>query len=35
VWPATQFIQDISHLEEILEQMNIEKDLRVKEFEKK
>lgn len=35
VWPATQFIQDDSHLEEILEKMNIEKDLRVKEFEKK
>lgn len=35
VWPATQFIQDTSHLSEILEQMEIEKDLRVKEFEKK
>ena len=35
VWPATQFIQDTSRLEDILVQMNTEKDLRVKEFEKK
>jgi excinuclease ABC subunit B len=32
VWPATQFIQDTSHLEDILSQMNAEKELRVKEF---
>lgn len=32
VWPATQFIQDTSHLEEILAQMDAEKELRVKEF---
>ncbi len=35
VWPATQFIQDTSHIEEILDQMKVEKDMRVKEFEKK
>lgn len=35
VWPATQFIQDTSRLEDILIQMNTEKNLRVKEFEKK
>ncbi|HCB51040.1 TPA: hypothetical protein DEP21_00360 [Patescibacteria group bacterium] len=34
IWPATQFLQDISDLENILTQMNTEKDLRVKEFEK-
>ena len=33
IWPATQFLQDVSDLETILEQMNAEKDLRVKEFE--
>ena len=32
VWPATQFIQDISDLEPILEKMNIEKELRYKEL---
>ena len=32
VWPATQFIQDVSHLEDILAQMDAEKELRVKEF---
>ena len=32
VWPATQFIQDTSHLEDILEQMDAEKEIRVKEF---
>ena len=35
VWPATQFIQDTSHIEEILKQMDVEKELRVKELEKK
>lgn len=34
LWPATQFLQDVSDLDTILEQMNAEKDLRVKEFEK-
>jgi len=33
LWPATQFLQDVSDLETILEQMNAEKELRVKEFE--
>jgi len=32
--PASQFLQDVSDLDTILEQMNAEKDLRVKEFEK-
>ena len=32
VWPATQFIQDTSRLEDILSQMDAEKELRVKEF---
>ena len=32
--PATQFLQDVSDLDTILEQMNAEKELRVKEFEK-
>ncbi len=32
--PATQFLQDISDMDTILEQMNAEKELRVKEFEK-
>jgi len=35
VRPASQFIQDLSDLENILVQMNVEKDARVKEFEKK
>ena len=33
LWPATQFLQDISDLDTILAQMNAEKELRVKEFE--
>jgi len=32
--PATQFLQDTSDVDTILEQMNAEKELRVKEFEK-
>lgn len=32
--PATQYLQDVSDLESILQQMNAEKELRVKEFEK-
>lgn len=32
LWPATQYLQDISDLETILQQMNAEKELRVKEF---
>jgi excinuclease ABC subunit B len=32
--PATQFLQDVSDIDTILEQMNAEKELRVKEFEK-
>jgi len=32
--PATQFLQDVSDLDTILEEMNAEKELRVKEFEK-
>jgi excinuclease UvrABC helicase subunit UvrB len=35
IWPATQFLQDVSNLEEILIQMNEEKEERVKEFEAK
>jgi excinuclease UvrABC helicase subunit UvrB len=35
IWPATQFLQDISNLDTILEQINAEKELRVKEFTKK
>lgn len=35
VWPATQFLQDVSNLEQILEEMNLEKEERVKEFEAK
>ncbi len=35
VWPATQFIQDDSHMEEILQQMEVEKNLRVEELKKK
>ncbi|MFA7298392.1 MAG: DEAD/DEAH box helicase family protein [Candidatus Absconditabacterales bacterium] len=34
LWPATQFLQDISDLDTIIEQMDAEKNLRVKEFEK-
>lgn len=34
LWPATQFLQDVSDINTILEQMNAEKELRVKEFEK-
>ncbi|MDR0369096.1 MAG: hypothetical protein LBH96_00745 [Candidatus Peribacteria bacterium] len=34
LWPATQYLQDTSDLEIILQQMNAEKELRVKEFEK-
>ena len=34
LWPATQYLQDISDLEKILQQMDAEKELRVKEFEK-
>lgn len=34
IWPATQFLQDVSNVEEILIMMNTEKELRVKEFEK-
>jgi excinuclease ABC subunit B len=34
LWPATQYLQDTSDIELILQQMNIEKELRVKEFEK-
>ena len=33
LWPATQYLQDTSDLEQILAQMQAEKDLRVKEFE--
>lgn len=35
VWPATQFLQDVTNLEQILVQMNEEKEERVKEFEAK
>ena len=34
LWPATQYLQDVSDLEKILQQMDAEKELRVKEFEK-
>lgn len=34
VWPATQFLQDVSNLDEILMFMDQEKEERVKEFEK-
>ena len=34
LWPATQYLQDNSDTELILQQMTAEKDLRVKEFEK-
>ena len=33
LWPATQYLQDVSDLEKILQQMDAEKELRVKEFE--
>ena len=33
LWPATQYLQDTSDLELILQQMTAEKELRVKEFE--
>lgn len=35
LWPATQYLQDVQDLDVILAQMTAEKDLRVKEFEKK
>ena len=34
LWPATQYLQDLSNLERILSQINAEKELRIKEFEK-
>jgi excinuclease ABC subunit B len=34
LWPATQYLQDTSDLELILQEINTEKELRVKEFEK-
>lgn len=34
VWPATQFLQDVTDLEAILVQMDEEKEERAKEFEK-
>lgn len=34
LWPATQYSQDTTDLEQILAQMQAEKELRVKEFEK-
>jgi excinuclease ABC subunit B len=34
LWPATQYLQDVRDLELVLQQMNVEKELRVKEFEK-
>jgi excinuclease UvrABC helicase subunit UvrB len=34
IWPATQFLQDISDLDNILIQMDQEKNHRVEEFEK-
>ena len=34
LWPATQYLQDTTDLEQILAQMHAEKELRVKEFEK-
>jgi uvrABC system protein B len=34
LWPATQYLQDTTDLEQILSQMQAEKELRVKEFEK-
>lgn len=35
LWPATQYLQDLSDLETILAQLNAEKELRVKAFEAK
>lgn len=35
IWPANQFLQDTSDIENILIEMDKEKELRVKEFEKK
>lgn len=35
VWPATQFLQDTTNLEQILVEMDLEKEERVKEFEEK
>lgn len=35
IWPATQFLQDITDLDRILDEMNQEKEERVKEFEAK
>lgn len=34
LWPATQYLQDLSDLETILQQMEAEKNLRVAEFQK-
>ena len=34
LWPATQYLQDLTDLERILSQINAEKELRIKEFEK-
>lgn len=34
LWPATQYLQDTTDLEQILAQMQAEKELRIKEFEK-
>jgi excinuclease UvrABC helicase subunit UvrB len=35
IWPANQFLQDTSDIENILIEMDKEKELRIKEFEKK
>ncbi len=34
LWPATQYLQDTNDLENILQQIDLEKELRIKEFEK-
>ena len=34
LWPATQYLQDTNDLETILQQIDLEKELRIKEFEK-
>ena len=34
LWPATQYLQDTQDLESILQQIDLEKELRIKEFEK-
>lgn len=34
LWPATQYLQDISDQEAILQQINAEKEIRIQEFEK-